>query len=217
MASARKLKTFRNKTWFRNRRGGVKLTPSKDLPWYAQSREEIARNDETGNKVEREREREKEDGESRMIKNIETVVFVPSTPGSQLKKSLQEADNVICQTVNSPSVRFVETGGPTIMELVGNNNPGAREWWCPRHDCAPCQGRRVLGQEEIEDTLKRSDGEEVPKKSLQDRTALPSCVGEGINYVIECQTCRRNGIRRQYKISLEEDKIWESKEELVCF
>ena len=82
MASARRLKSFRNKTWFRNRRGGMKLTPSKDLPWYAQSREEIARNDETGNKVEREREREKEDGESRMIKNIETVVFVPSSPGS---------------------------------------------------------------------------------------------------------------------------------------
>ena len=28
MASARRLKSFRNKTWFRNRRGGMKLTPS---------------------------------------------------------------------------------------------------------------------------------------------------------------------------------------------
>ena len=60
MASARKLKAFRNKTWFRNKRGGVKLTPSKDLPWYAQSKEEAAKNDETGksDKLERERERE---------------------------------------------------------------------------------------------------------------------------------------------------------------
>ena len=67
-----------------------------------------------------------------MIKNIETIVFVPTTPGLQLKKQLQEADNIVCQTVNLPSVRFVETGGPTIIELVGNNNPGAKEWWCPR-------------------------------------------------------------------------------------
>lgn len=62
-----------------------------------------------------------------MIKKIETVVFVPTSPGSQLKKQLQEADNIVFQNVNSPSVKFVETVGPTVIVLVGRNNPGAKK------------------------------------------------------------------------------------------
>ena len=64
MASARKLKTLKNKTWFRGKRGGSKLTPSKDLPWYAQMKEEAAKNvkleeGKKEGKEGREREREK--------------------------------------------------------------------------------------------------------------------------------------------------------------
>lgn len=47
MASSRKLKSLKNKTWFRNKRGGSKITPSKDLPWYSQLKEETAK--ETSN------------------------------------------------------------------------------------------------------------------------------------------------------------------------
>ena len=32
MAAARRLKDLTNKTWFRSKRGGAGLTPSKDLP-----------------------------------------------------------------------------------------------------------------------------------------------------------------------------------------
>ena len=38
----------------------------------------------------------------------------------------------------------------------------------------------------------------VHKKQPEDRVAQPSCTAEGINYVIICLRCRRNGIRRQY-------------------
>ena len=84
------------------------------------------------------------------------------------------------------------------METVGRNNPGAKDWWCPRKDCAPCQGRRALALEEVEEALMRTENKEVKKKSDQDRTALPSCTSEGVNYVLECLTCRRKGLKRQY-------------------
>ena len=57
------------------------------------------------------------------VKVVETVVFVPTTPNSNLRKLLQKADDQLCLSVNSPSVRFVERGGPTLMDTVGRNNP----------------------------------------------------------------------------------------------
>ena len=45
------------------------------------------------------------------IKTIETVVFIPSTPNSPLRKKLQEANDQLCLAINSPSVRFVKKRG----------------------------------------------------------------------------------------------------------
>ena len=42
MAGARRLKELQNKTWFRSKRGGGGLTPSKDLPWKTQEIERQA-------------------------------------------------------------------------------------------------------------------------------------------------------------------------------
>ena len=61
------------------------------------------------------------------------------------------------------------------METVGRNNPNAKEWYCPRQDCEPCKGRRILGAEEAEDTIRRAEGHQVPKRTREDRTALPCC------------------------------------------
>ena len=36
----------------------------------------------------------------------------------------------------------------------------------PRQDCAPCQGRRILGVEEEEEDLKKADGESKTRKKL---------------------------------------------------
>ena len=95
-------------------------------------------------------------------------------------------------------VKFVERGGPTVMETVGRSNPGAKDWSCTRKECIACLSRSLLGEEELEDILKMRDGEPVQKKKQEDKVALPSCTAEGINYVIECMKCRINGIRRQY-------------------
>ena len=33
-----------------------------------------------------------------------------------------------------PKVRFIERGGPTLMDTVGRNNPNAKEWYCHRQE-----------------------------------------------------------------------------------
>ena len=34
--------------------------------------------------------------------------------------------------------------------------------------------------------------------SKENRKALPSCTTEGVNYIVECKTCRKKGISTQY-------------------
>ena len=58
-----------------------------------------------------------------IIRNIESVVFVPLTLGSALKGKLQEMDEYICKATNVPSVRFMERGGPTLRDQVRRTNP----------------------------------------------------------------------------------------------
>ena len=54
---------------------------------------------------------------------METVIFVPATPDSQLKTILQNQDNNICKAMTSPQVRFIERAGTTVIEDLGRNNP----------------------------------------------------------------------------------------------
>ena len=46
-------------------------------------------------------------------KEVEAVVFLPATPDSKLRKLIQERDEILCKAAGSPTVRFVERGGPT--------------------------------------------------------------------------------------------------------
>ena len=64
-----------------------------------------------------------------MVKEVETVIFVPSTPGSKLKEILQAQDNMITQAMGSPKVRCSERAGVTVMEELGSNNPWSNEWF----------------------------------------------------------------------------------------
>ena len=38
----------------------------------------------------------------------------------------------------------------------------------------------------------------MPKRNKEDKTALPCCTGEGVNYVLECVRYRREGRVRRY-------------------
>ena len=143
MAEGRRLKQHLTKTWYKSSRGGRNVSSTKDLPWTSQVKEkegrrsywrEVKAAEEDSNldlDPEPKKEVDEETGEHfKMIKNIETVVFIPATPGSQLRKKLQEADDLITKATNCPPARFVERGGPTIVDTVGRTNPMAGEWYC---------------------------------------------------------------------------------------
>ena len=62
---------------------------------------------------------------------IETPVFIPFTKESTLKKRLQVVDKLIDEATRMPAAQSLERcGGATIVDLLGWNNPWAREWCC---------------------------------------------------------------------------------------
>ena len=139
MAEGRRLKTLMNRTWFKSRRGGQSLTPRKDLPFHVQKveletrkmklrKEEEEGTSQTDRKVGGQGQATpppNKEEKVTQIKQIETVMFVPATPGSELKTRLPRQDNILCQASNCPQVRFVERAGTTLMEELGKNNPWA--------------------------------------------------------------------------------------------
>ena len=40
--------------------------------------------------------------------------------------------------------------------------------------------------------------ETITRRKAEDKESIPSCTMEGVNYVLECWTCRREGTRRIY-------------------
>ena len=39
---------------------------------------------------------------------------------------------------------------------------------------------------------------DIKKTSVEDKRALPTYTSETLKYVVECLTCRKQGLRRQY-------------------
>ena len=75
---------------------------------------------------------------SRNPKMIEGVLFIPYTPGSKLKKELQEIDERFTSGKTSGRTKIVERLGKTIGEVLTNPYPWQNQH-CGRQDCAPCQ------------------------------------------------------------------------------
>ena len=141
-----------------------------------------------------------------MIKEIEAVLFIPATPGSEMRKLLQSAEDQGAKLMSSPSIRVVERAGTKLINEVGSNNPWKKEWMCPRKNCLPCKGQAILGAEAEQDAVNLVIGDrEEEKEELKvnkwpkdDTRSLPGCTSEGCNYVIECLQCRKQGLKRRY-------------------
>ena len=140
MTKSRKLTELTNKTWYKSKRGGQRITPGKNIPRVSLDKEVTARKDHK-REVEQRKSGEPRGSETEAspgkIKEVETIVFVPAMPDSCLRKLLQTQDEGLCRTTNTPTARFVERGGTTLIEMVGRNNPWAKEWSCPRDNCYP--------------------------------------------------------------------------------
>ena len=90
---------------------------------------------------------------------VETVIFIPFTPKSELKRRLQEVDNVLTAILARPKSKFIEKAGVTSVTDVGRPNPWAAEVWCSRKDCLVCQGRSIVASEKEEEAMKKITGE----------------------------------------------------------
>lgn len=126
-------------------------------------------------------------------------MFVVTTPVSKLRDLLQEKDDKISELMNAPALRFIEKGGRTILGKVGQSGPWKGETFCRREDCLHFQGRYVLVQEEEDKVMAKVTGgppKYTPPKGTS--TSLPGCTTEGVNYSLECLTCRRMGTKRIY-------------------
>ena len=132
---------------------------------------------------------------------VETLVFIPYTKDSVVRRKMQEADNLIAEAKRTPGIRFVERcGGATIAELLGRSNPWAKMWECGRQQCLPCQGRALLAQEVEELEMAEQDPQSPPKPrpGREDTTSLPKCTTESVGYHLECWRCRKEGKKVVY-------------------
>ena len=56
----------------------------------------------------------------------------------------------------------------------------------------------VTGERQEDNKIEEGRMKEKGRMDRQDKIAKASCTGEGINYVLECITCRRKGVKRRY-------------------
>ena len=97
---------------------------------------------------------------------VETVIFVPYTPQSALKKKLQEADDCLTSSLGRPRARFVEKAGGTIVTQVGRPNPWKADIWCAREDCVACQGRSMIEKEKEDRAVGAVTGKMEGKEAI---------------------------------------------------
>ena len=75
---------------------------------------------------------------SKVPNKTETVLFIPFTPNSELKRKLQEAESFINGRNKTCHVRMIERPGQTMASLLFNKHPWSQES-CGRETCLPCQ------------------------------------------------------------------------------
>ena len=165
---------MKSSTWFKSKRGGSVKTALKDLGEEGEIPElQVLHNLENQRytlgmekNTKTRRHKKVEQGENRtnqQVKNVETVIFIPSTPNSELKERLQKADNSMVKLLNTPSAKFVERRGTTVIDDLGRTNPWSQDWFCPRTECEPCKGTLYLVKEAEKEALRKVIGIEGGK------------------------------------------------------
>ena len=101
----------------------------------------------------------------------ESIIFIPCTPGGELRKRLQELDDNFAKIHDTPRIRFVEMSGTKLKDSLSNRNPwGGRP--CQRDDCWACCSV-TAGKDS-------------------------RCHTEGVTYSISCSGCKETGTTTEY-------------------
>ena len=130
-------------------------------------------------------------------REIEATMFVPHTPGEELRKRLQAKEDELSKMFGRPRVKIIERVGTSLESILCSKNPWSQEM-CGRKDCHVCkEGSKSLGQ----------------------------CRKEGVIYSLTCQVCARKGVRKKYwgetgRSSYERCKehwdLWRNRKESSC-
>ena len=100
-------------------------------------------------------------------REVESVVFIPYTKGSTLRKSLQEEDDKVTKILGIPRTKYIENAGNKLSNQIIVKNP----WVAINGGC----GRKLCF------TCKSTAGKGI------------SCRKEGINYSLTCKLCEATG------------------------
>ena len=101
---------------------------------------------------------------------IEAIMLVPATPGGELTKLLQEADDSAREGTGQKRLKFIERGGEAVRDRLCRNNPWSKRN-CEREDCISCTtGEKEWGK----------------------------CKQEGVVYRIKCLKCEGDGTLSEY-------------------
>ena len=104
---------------------------------------------------------------------IESVMFVPHTPGGELARQLQKVEDSFSSMHNIGRVKIVERGGRRLKDILGKKDPWAPAS-CLRSDCMMCQS-----------ASKKKD-------------SVKTCHKESVVYLISCDRCKINKVKAHY-------------------
>ena len=74
-------------------------------------------------------------------KNVESIIFIPHTPNSELLRRLQQIEDQFCKLNNTPKWKFTEMGGPKIKDMLANYTPWETQKCHEELKCWPCQSQ----------------------------------------------------------------------------
>ena len=122
-------KIMKKKNWFKNKRENkIEINKGDVKKYNARNYRKLL-----GEKIEnRERVREDDDAE------VETVLFLPSTPHGKLMKKLKETDRIFRMGTNIKRIKFVERSGTSLQDMLVSGNPW-RDIKCGREKCFICR------------------------------------------------------------------------------
>ena len=138
MNKKREIKNLLDRPWFRRKRGGTQTRLIKEGETKDGARTKVKKYVECKGKEAPGKSGSSEKPVQGKVREMECVVFVPATPGSRLRDTLQKEDDNMSQALNAPSLRFMEKGGTTIQEKVGQSDPWKGDTFCQREDCLHC-------------------------------------------------------------------------------
>ena len=124
---------------------------------------------------------------------IEATLSVPYTPGSELQKSMQRAEDDFSKLICTRRVRVVESGGNQLIHMLGRNDPWGHMRQCDDDKCNICLSRQWI---QDQSRIATEEKEKLPPQLVTKTSG--QCRREGVIYVAQCLLCIPEGLKTLY-------------------